>query len=101
VRDLRPASYKLSARLSVLMLLQGLLIAGLAPINRASLRGNPSASGSSGGSGGHGGRGHGGRGGALIDGLVDPISYVLSFSPPSWGHLSYGQYARTVKWPSW
>ena len=74
------------------MLLQGLLIAGLAPINRASLRGNPSASGSSGG---------GGCGGALIDGLVDPISYVLSFSPPSWGHLSYGQYARTVKWPSW
>ena len=93
MRDLRPASYKLSARLSVLMLLQGLLIAGLAPINRASLRGNPSASGASGSSGG----GHGGGCGALIDGLVDPISYVLSFSPPSWGHLSYGQCACTVK----
>ena len=30
--------------------------------------------------------------GKAIDQLVDPITFVLSFSPPQWGHISYGQY---------
>ena len=33
VKEMRPASHKLSARLSVLMLLQGLVLVGLAPIS--------------------------------------------------------------------
>ena len=68
-KDIRPTSYKLSARLSVLMLLQGLVLAGLAPIEPPlviKVSRSPW--------------------------LVDPLERVLSYSPPAWGNMSYGQY---------
>jgi len=70
VEPLRPASWKLSARLSVLQAAQGLVILGLAPIPSKLVTCS----------------------GKAIDQLVDPITFVLSFSPPQWGHISYGQY---------
>ena len=67
---LKPASWKLSARLSVLQAAQGMLIIGLAPVKAAEVA----------------------KSGLAVDRLFDPIGFVLSFSPASWGHLSYGQY---------
>jgi len=68
-KDIRPTSYKLSARLSVLMLLQGLVLAGLAPIEPPLVIKVSRSSW-----------------------LVDPLERLLSYSPPAWGNLSYGQY---------
>ena len=77
VPELRPPSYKLSARLSVLMVLQGLVLLGLAPIHdhppcqrppdppRCSLRWWAGG---------------------------DPVERLLSLAPPSAGNVSYSQY---------
>ena len=68
-KDIRPTSYKLSARLSVLMILQGLVLAGLCPIEPPPVVKISRSSW-----------------------LVDPLEKLLSHSPPAWGNLSYGQY---------
>ena len=62
VADLRPISWKLSARLSVLLPLQGLVLLGLAPVRPTQRR------------------------------LRDPIEWLLSHAPHAWGNLSYAQY---------
>lgn len=80
VKDLRPASHKLSARLSVLMLLQGLVLVGLAPIS------NPAVSNKE-----------------KFETysfayyvtkrrLRDPVEWLFAHAPATWGNLSYAQY---------
>jgi peptidoglycan/LPS O-acetylase OafA/YrhL len=80
--ELRPPSYKISARLTVLMLLQGLVLVGLAPLPPAatsdeleewSSRCPPPPMG----------------GGTY---LRDPVALLLSYSPAAWGNVSYAQY---------
>ena len=80
VKDLRPASHKLSARLSVLMLLQGLVLVGLSPIS------NPAVSNKE-----------------KVETysfayyvtkrrLRDPVEWLFAHAPATWGNLSYAQY---------
>ena len=94
VRDLRPPSHKLSARLSVLMLLQGLVLVGLAPLPTAAAPNSNPASGD---------EETGGlqrlRAVRLVRclfrslGLLrDPLAWLLAKSPAAWGNVSYSQY---------
>lgn len=69
VREIRPTSYKLSARLSVLMMLQGLVLVGLCPIELPC-----------------------GTHSRLLQRLPDPVEWLLSHAPPTWGNISYAQY---------
>ena len=80
MKELRPTSYKLSARLSVLMVLQGLVLVGLAPISNPAIS-NPS--------------------GVTKCSfayyvtqrrLRDPVEWFFSHAPSTWGNLSYAQY---------
>jgi hypothetical protein len=79
--ELRPVSFKLSARLSVLMLLQGLVLVGLTPLpQHAQLAIFPE-------------RHH--QSGSVSAGcwyLRDPIEAILAQSPAALGDLSYAQY---------
>ena len=66
-----------------MLCVQGLLIAGLAPVRRELVRVS----------------------GRAVDRLYDPVAELLSFSPPAWGHLSYAQYVlhmilMTALWPA-
>lgn len=67
VEEVRPPSYKLSARLSVLMLLQGLVLIGLAPIALPAPNDGQSR-------------------------LRDPLEWLLSKSPAALGNVAYSQY---------
>jgi hypothetical protein len=72
--ELRPSSFKLSARLSVLMLLQGLILVGLTPLPQPAAgkaAGTPTA---------------------RPRFLRDPIEAILARSPAALGDLSYCQY---------
>jgi hypothetical protein len=79
--ELRPISFKLSARLSVLMLLQGLVLVGLTPLPRpASIIVLPE------------GYQPGGSVKPRSCSLRDPIEAILAHSPAALGDLSYAQY---------
>lgn len=67
IEEIRPPSYKLSARLSVLMLLQGFVLIGLAPIALPT----PDAGQAR---------------------LRDPLEWLLSKSPVALGNIAYSQY---------
>ena len=70
IRDLQPTSYKLSARLSLLMPFQGLVLLGLSPITATQV----------------------GRGRPSWKAFRDPLALVFSFAPSVWGNISYSQY---------
>jgi hypothetical protein len=79
--ELRPISFKLSARLSVLMLLQGLVLVGLTPLPQpASIIVLP--------------EGYQPVGSVKPRSyfLRDPVEAILAFSPAALGDLSYAQY---------
>ena len=59
----------MAARLGLLMVPQGLIIAGLAPLDRALPTGF-----------------------ACFDRLIDPLEWLLGYSPMVWGSVSYAQY---------
>ena len=120
VAELRPTSWKISARLSVLMPLQGLVLLGLSPVSPTTL---PAASPAGGGETRTGDMGDSSRcseiGGSSQEsiqtigpakrgpslrepdrveqplqapGLRDPVEWLFSHAPLAWGNLSYAQY---------
>ena len=91
VEDVRPPSYKISARLTVLMLLQGLVLVGLAPIApRQSASASPIAltqrqqPASLGQLSSDSPR--------ILNDWMDPIEWLLCRAPAACGDLSYAQY---------
>jgi len=64
VVQLQPAGYKLSARLTVLLPLQGLILLGLSPLPQL----------------------------VANNSLIDPLAYLFSLGPPWIGDVSYCQY---------
>ena len=80
VKELRPASYKLSARLSILMLLQGLVLVGLAPISNPAVSNREEV------------KKYSFAYYVTKRRLRDPVEWLFSHAPATWGNLSYAQY---------
>ena len=80
VKELRPASHKLSARLSILMLLQGLVLVGLAPISNPAVCNNEEV------------KKYSFAYYVTKRRLRDPVEWLFSHAPATWGNLSYAQY---------
>ena len=77
VPEVRPTSYKLSARLSVLMLPQGLILLGLAPLSEPEPAHTSSSCTAEGGA---------------RRGAHDPLTRLFARAPHAWGNVSYSQY---------
>ena len=80
VKEMRPASHKLSARLSVLMLLQGLVLVGLAPISNPAVSNTEEV------------KKYSFAYYVTKRRLRDPVEWLFSHAPATWGNLSYAQY---------
>ena len=78
-----PTLHKISARLSVLMLLQGLVLVGLCPITPA---GSTRLTA-------HESKAEVWQAfAAKLWRLPDPVEWLFSYAPPTWGNISYAQY---------
>ena len=81
-----PALHKISARLSVLMPLQGLVLVGLCPItppgSARRTADEPEAAA----------EGWWPALAARLRGVPDPVEWLFSYAPPTWGNISYAQY---------
>ena len=82
-----PALHKISARLSVLMPLQGLVLVGLCPITPAGsarrTADEPKAAAE---------EGWWPALAARLRRVPDPVEWLFSYAPPTWGNISYAQY---------
>lgn len=97
IRDLQPASYKLSARLSLLMPFQGMILIGLSPISTgtqtSSERTSVEAEDQPARTFDTALSQLCARGTSLLELLTrDPIVWLFSFAPRAWGNVSYSQY---------
>ena len=93
VRELRPTSYKLSARLSLLMPLQGMILLGLTPLDRHIDRPASASAAEAGETGPAAADGTASRRPRRpTDLTTDPLALAFSLAPGWWGNLSYCQY---------